>query len=240
MQPYFYPFIGYFQIIANTDLFILLDDVQYIRHGWVNRNRILKPGGGWQYITVPLQQHHQKTDIKDILPKLNDDWKELILRQTDHYRKRAPFFHEVVDLLKESLYSDFRNITELNRNGIAGVCSYVGLDCNVKISSELNLNYSEIHDSGDWALQICRQLGAASYINPPGGMELFDKLKFDKAGIDLKFQVLPDFQYSQRTGKPFEDKLSMLDVLMFNSPADVMLLLKSIKLGTRNSEVRSE
>ena len=93
MQPYFFPYIGYFQLINSVDRFILFDDVQYIRHGWVNRNRILKPEEGWQYIIAPLQKHRQTELIRDIKLKEGDDWKKKILRQLEQSVK-APVREE--------------------------------------------------------------------------------------------------------------------------------------------------
>ena len=92
MQPYFFPYIGYFSLIKHTDDFILLDTVQFIRHGWIERNRILKPSDGWQYIMVPLKKHSRETLIKNIEINNEQQWKEKILAQLQHYKKQAPYF----------------------------------------------------------------------------------------------------------------------------------------------------
>jgi hypothetical protein len=88
MQPYFFPYIGYWQLIHAVDRFVLFDDAQYIRHGWVNRNRILKPGGGWQYILVPLKKHALTESIKNVQVNPDGKWHELIVRQLAHYKKK--------------------------------------------------------------------------------------------------------------------------------------------------------
>ena len=93
MQPYFFPYIGYFQLIHAVDTFILFDDVQYIRHGWINRNRILKPVFGHQYIIAPLAKHQQKSLIKEISVIEGVAWKVKILLQIEHYKKKAPFLN---------------------------------------------------------------------------------------------------------------------------------------------------
>ena len=109
MQPYFFPYIGYFQLIKHSDLFVLFDDVQYIRHGWVNRNRILKPDKDWQYIIAPLQNHQQSTLIKDIKVQDGDDWKIKIIRQIEHYKKRSPFYKETIQIIDEYFNEDNNN-----------------------------------------------------------------------------------------------------------------------------------
>src|ERR1700761_7183717 len=98
MQPYFFPYIGYFQLINSVERFIIFDDVQYIRHGWVNRNRILKPAEGHQYILLALDDHNQHTLIKNVCAKNTPEWKEKILRQLEHYKKRSPFYFQVHQL----------------------------------------------------------------------------------------------------------------------------------------------
>ncbi len=90
MQPYFLPYLGYFALIKHTDKFIVFDTPQYIRHGWIERNRILKPSEGWQYINVPLEKRPRDIAIKDLRIRQNDDWRRKILAQLEHYKKRLP------------------------------------------------------------------------------------------------------------------------------------------------------
>jgi len=217
IQPYFFPYLGYFQLIKSVDRFILFDDVQYIRHGWINRNRILKPGDGWQYILAPLQKHKQKDLIKDIQIKTGNEWRERILRQLEHYRKKAPFYHESIKLIKECLGSTETNITRFNAFCLNLVCQRMEIPFEVEISSEMNFNYSNVKDAGEWALRICEQLNAKEYINPPGGKELFDRPKFDAANIKLTFLKPSLSSYNQRT-RVFEPGLSIIDTLLYNGP----------------------
>ncbi len=215
MQPYFFPYLGYFQLIKSVDRFILFDDAQYIRHGWINRNRVLKPGDGWQYILAPLQKHKQKDLIKDIEIKTGSEWKERILRQLEHYRKKAPFYHEAIQLIEECLGSTETNITRFNAFCLNLVCQCMEIPFKVEISSEMNFDYSNVNDAGEWALRICEQLKATEYINPPGGKELFDPDKFNMANINLTFLFPVLEQYDQKRNA-FEAGLSIIDVLMFN------------------------
>ena len=220
MQPYFFPYLGYFQLISACDHFILLDEVQYIRHGWINRNRILKPESSWQYITVPLEKHSRETRIIDIVPHRTDPWQQKILAQLRHYSKFAPFYGEAEQVVRQGLEKPFRNITELNRNCAAAIFDYVGLPFQYSISSNRSFDYRNVSDAGDWALRISEQMNATCYINPLGGTELFDSEKFRQSGIKLKFlkPVLPE--YNQKRSS-FENALSVIDLLMFHSPEEL-------------------
>src|SRR3954471_10551580 len=114
MQPYFFPYIGHFQLIQSADRFILLDDVQYIRHGWINRNRILKPGGGFQYIIMPLATHSRETLIKDLRPADAEKNKDKILRQLEHYKKTAPHYKMVRSFLGDCFAKQHDSIAVMN------------------------------------------------------------------------------------------------------------------------------
>ena len=116
MQPYFMPYIGYFSLIKHTDLFILFDTVQFIRHGWIERNRVLKQNEGWQYVKVPLiKDNGRDTVIKDVRINNSENWKERMLSQLQHYKKTAPFYYKVIGLLKDIFSEDFDEIVTLNK-----------------------------------------------------------------------------------------------------------------------------
>jgi WbqC-like protein family len=216
MQPYFFPGLGYFDLINITDRWIVFDVVQYRRHGWMNRNRILHPTQGWQYILAPLQKHARETAIKDILVPESDDWREKIVAQYAHYRKKAPHYGDVVDLLRESLDNSERRLARLNALALENVCKRLGVPFDHEVYSESDLHAGFVDDPGDWAFEISKALGAKTYVNPPGGRDLFDAAKFAAAGIDLVIRELPVFEYSQ-DGRPFEAELSILDVMSWNS-----------------------
>jgi len=230
MQPYFFPYIGYFQLINTVARFILFDDVQYIRHGWINRNRILKPAEGNQYILAPLADHKRDTEIKNIKVKAGYDWKEKIIRQTEHYKKRSPFYNQVQELLVKCFEIEETNITKLNGHILSVICDYIGIPYKVEISSEMNFDYSGVSDAGEWALAVSDQLKAEEYINPSGGIELFDPAKFVEKNIKLTFIHPKITEYSQRRGV-FEPGMSILDILMFNSPDAVTDMLQNFKLS---------
>jgi len=230
MQPYFYPYIGYFQLIHAADRFILFDDVQYIRHGWINRNRILKPGGeGFQYIIMPLAAHTRDTLIKEIQPADADKNKDKILRQLEHYKKTAPCYKAVRALIGDCFSMHQDTIGKMNGHYLKATCDYIGLDFKVELSSQMNFDYSRVKDAGEWALRICEQLQVKTYINPAGGMELFENSKFEESNIQLQFLQSGLKPYSQRR-EHFEPGLSIIDVMMFNEPAAIKDLINDYQL----------
>ena len=103
MQPYFFPYLGYFDIINSVDKWVVFDNAQYIRRGWIHRNRILHPRKGWQYIVVPIKKHSHKTVIKDIMIDNEQNWKRKIIRKLQHYKKKAPYFDETIAFVEDCL-----------------------------------------------------------------------------------------------------------------------------------------
>lgn len=225
MQPYFFPYIGYFQLINYVDKWFFFDDVQYINHGWINRNRIIGQSEGWQYIKVPLKKHSRKELIKNVEINDNEEWREKIIRQLERYKKIAPYYNETIEVVRRGLSIDTNSIVELNANTIKEVCKYLKIKFDYKITSKCDFDYSNVNDAGEWALRICEQLGADEYINPIGGIELFDKEKFNNSNIKLRFLKVKDFKYRQRR-KSFEFGLSIIDIMMFNSVEEINEILE--------------
>ena len=229
MQPYFFPYLGYFQLIHSTDKFILFDDVQYIRRGWINRNRILKPEDGVQYITMPIVEHSRDTLIKNIKISNDSEWKFKIIRQLEHYKKKAPFYNQTMQLITACFDNNEKNIALFNASCLRAVCDYIGMDCSIEISSNMNFNYSNVNDAGEWALRICDQLKASEYINPCGGKNLFSEEKFSVNGIKLNF-IYPNLpEYNQRRNS-FEAGLSIIDMMMNVSPENIFKYLNEFEI----------
>jgi hypothetical protein len=225
MQPYFFPYLGYFSLIKHTDRFIILDSVQFIRQGWIDRNRILRPGVGWMYFRVPLTRKGHKTRIKDVQIDNRQDWKRKILAQLQVYRRIAPHYYEVQRLIKELFENDYESITSFNRDAAFAVCQYLNIQREFQIFSEMSLSIETPKAADEWALNICKSLGSVSeYWNPPGGESFYDKSKYETAGISLRFQKPILMPYKQR-GNVFEAGLSILDVMMFNSSEEVNRML---------------
>jgi hypothetical protein len=231
MQPYFFPYLGYFSLIKASDYWIVFDPVQYIRKGWINRNRILapeKPKGGWQYIRVPIIKAPRDTKIEDI--RVNDDkpWRSRIIRQLEHYKKKAPYYAETIGVVADALESDFSSIAHLNTCILKIVCDYIGIQFNYEIYSEMGFPDMPISQPSDWAFNICKYLEVDTYINPPGGKNIFDRRRWKEHGISLRYLTSNLPYYSQRRDESIMG-LSIIDVMMFNSPDDIRTMLDDFR-----------
>ena len=224
------PYIGYFSLIKNTDEFVLFDPVQFIRHGWIERNRILKQTGGWQYIQVPLiKENGRDTLIKDIRINNVENWQQKIFAQIQHYKKTAPYYRNVMSLLGEVFDRDYEDIVSLNKRSLSVICEYLGIHRDFPVFSQMNLAIEKVNAPDEWALNICKAMGADFYLNPIGGLDFFDRAKYESAGIDIAFQSMHITEYSQ-VSEPFEPGLSILDVLMFNSAEETYQMMDRFEL----------
>ena len=229
MQPYFIPFLGYFALINHVDQFILFDTPQYIRHGWIERNRILKLNGEPMYVKVSLLKHHRDTPICSISINNTIDWKSKIFAQFGHYKNRAPYFNNVVKLLEIIFKEEYTSIVDLNCKSLQTLCRYLDIKTPISIWSDMNLEIEPANAPDEWALNISKVLKAKSYFNPPGGRSFFNNEKFSKAGIDLNFLEISSEPYKQ-FGNNFTPFLSIIDVLMFNDKDKVRAMLNSFIL----------
>lgn len=223
MQPYFFPYLGYFDLINYTDKWIVFDDVQYIRHGWINRNRILHPVEGWTYIIVPVN-HTREMHIQEVTIAEDKKWKKRILGQLQNYKKKAPCYDEVMGLMEDCLAFKDHRISHFNVFALRKVCAYLGIHFDYAIFSEMNLYLENIEAPGDWALQISQAVGAHEYANPPGGEALFDKKRFSASNIKLTIRDLPPLIYDC-PGYKFIPNLSIIDVLMWNTAETIKIYL---------------
>lgn len=231
MQPYFFPYLGYFSLIEYSDEFILFDIPQYDRKGWMHRNRILSPNGKEiQYIRTATKKAPLKTPINQIYLDNQKNWKELILKQVEHYKRKAPFYINCVNLLKSILAYDYQKLVDLNYSSIKEICSYLGIKKPIHIFSEMNLPIKEVNHAGQWALEISKSYGADEYVNPPGGVGIFKKEEFKQASVNLTFLQNNLDEYHQLSNK-FYSGLSIIDVLMYNSSEDTRKLIRSYSLA---------
>lgn len=225
MQPYFFPYVGYFSLIKHTDKWIVFDPVQFIRHGWIERNRILHPNPekGWQYIKVPLEKHSLETKIEDIKIKSNDEWRKRMISQFSHYKK-APYYRVVKYFLETTFNYETTSITKLNAHMMNACCNYLNIPFNYEIFSESNIVIDPVNAPDEWALNISKALGATEYYSLPNAKAFFNKKKYDNNNIILKFLSVNLKEYNQKRPS-FEPALSILDVMMFNSPEEINLML---------------
>lgn len=220
MQPYFFPYLGYFQLIAAAERGVIFDTAQYCRKSWMNRNRILDGKGGWQYISVPVSST-LGTSIQATAVIDHSAAAQRILGQLEHYRGKAPFYHKVRELVRSTFASVTNDgIGELNTQSIKATCAYLELLFDWSSHSGMDLQLPPIQHPGQWALEISSRLEASRYINAPGGRAIFVASEWQERGIELRFLDLSTFVYATA---PYEfiGNLSILDVLMWNSPGDV-------------------
>jgi hypothetical protein len=231
MQPYFFPYVGYFSLIHATDCWVVFDTAQYRRRAWVNRNRMLSDNmEGWSYIRIPVTHSPRETRICDIRIDDTQAWIDQLIDQLQIYRqRRAPYYGDVIDWLRAALHKahgihghgDFsRTLIDL----LEETCRHINLPFPCQIFSRMNLNLPDELPAGEWALEVARLLGAETYINAPGGRELFSPRQFSEASISL--QILKPRLTAYRQGRSqFIPGLSILDLLMWNSPAETLQLV---------------
>ena len=224
MQPYFFPYIGYISLMKYADYFVFFDTPQYIRKGWINRNRILDAKGTSSYITVPVQKTARDTAIADIYIDNERAWQERILGQLSVYKRRAPFYRQTVEVVRSVIESECNLISELAIKSCIEVSRYLGMELQYDIFSKMNLLIDKVDAPDEWALRIADALQYDIYVNPPGGMEFFDNGKYQKAGIQLQFLKSSLSTYKQRIGT-FIPGLSIIDVMMINSIEDSQKML---------------
>ena len=232
MQPYFFPYVGYFDLIRKTDKWIVFDVVKYQSRHWMNRNRILDPNKGEQYITVPVDKASSR-QLSDILVKDIVQARDKILRQLGVYAAAAPHYATVCALVEatfEDVGTGSVRLRDLNIAGLARVCRRLGIGFDYRICSDLGLDYSGVQHAGQWALEICDQLHAAQYINPPGGKAIFHAGEWRARGIDIAFTRLPAFEYPVGGKLSFVPDLSILDCLMWVRPDDIRAYLDTLTL----------
>lgn len=227
MQPYFFPYLGHFALIAHTDAWVVFDVTQYTPKTWMNRNRVLHPKEGWNYVSVPLA--NGSISIKTSEAQVLDlhAARKSVLGKISHYRQQAPYYKAVVELVESAMAGEQQcSLVQLNVRGLSAVCDYLGLPFSYQVCSELALPLPDALPPGGWAPAISAALGASSYVNPIGGRQLFNPEDFSRKGIGLEFLSfeLPAYEVGAYR---FEPGLSIIDVLMWNSPQEVVQQIRT-------------
>lgn len=215
MQPYFLPYIGYFQLMAAADRFVFLDDVNYINRGWINRNRLPTPQGP-AWFTLPLVGASQNRLICELDIKPDDGWKRSLERTISMTYSKAPYYREVFPLFQGFLSAASGNLAQFLSRNLQEIAAWLGLTTQFVHSSSI---YPKEELKGQHRiLDICLREGVDIYVNPPGGRELYDDSVFSTAGVQLQF-LKPELQNLQLTSCGEDGPvLSILDLMMNNSP----------------------
>ena len=214
MQPYLFPYIGYFQLIESCDCFVVYDDVQYIKNGWINRNRILL-NGKIHYITLPVLKNGSLLSINQrVFPYDFELHKRSLLSKIEQAYRKAPFFKRVYDMVEECFQSTDSNVAVFVTQTLQRCCEVLGIKTPFVMASALDID-SKLR-AEDRVISINKILKADAYINPVGGIELYSREKFAANGIDLRFlrSRLPTYSQFEQN---FIPALSILDVMMFNT-----------------------
>ncbi|MCQ2959612.1 MAG: WbqC family protein [Bacteroidales bacterium] len=219
MQPYFMPYLGYWQLMSAVDTYVVYDDVQYIKRGWINRNNILLNGKKYLF-TIKQSGASQNKLIKDV--SFADDFVKFKKTLFFCYSK-APFYTQIMDLLENILMYEDKSIGNFILNSFSIVSSYIGFETDFVLSSEIKKDNSL--KGKDKILAICKDLNAVEYYNAIGGQGLYDSTEFKQYGIDLKF-VKSNLTPYKQFNNDFVPGLSIIDVLMFNERGKVKDMLK--------------
>ncbi len=228
MQPYFFPYLGYFQLIAASDTFVLHDDVQYIKHGWVNRNQILLRGGT-RMITFPVRKDSHSLPINARQYVSDVQARKDILNLIRTAYVQAPCFANVFPLVEQALMFDDHNVARFNENLIRRITAFIGIDRRIIVSSGMDKNNALAGEAR--VIDICKALGASTYINPIGGTTLYDHDHFEAVGIRLRFLKSSNTPYRQGN-QPWMPSMSIIDVLMYNTREVVHNLLDAYTMSS--------
>lgn len=228
MQPYIFPYLGYFQLIKAVDVFVFYDDVNFIKRGWINRNKLLVNGEEYMF-TIALSKASQNKLINEVLLLNKVETKNQLLKTLKHNYKKAPYFDSVYFLVDEILSKETnKTIADLAINSVVGVSEYLGLNKTFEKSS-ISCNDTKGQDKADRLINITKDRGGDFYINPIGGLELYNKDYFLKQGVALKFIKNELTSYKQFENQHVKG-LSIIDVLMFNSKEETIKLIENYKL----------
>ena len=223
MQPYFLPYIGYYQLMAAVDLFVVYDNIKYTKKGWINRNRMLQDGADAMF-SIPLKNDSDTLDIRD--RRIAADFRrDRLLNQLRAAYAKAPCFEQTFPLVEEIVRHEDANLFGFLLHAIDASARHMGIATPIRVSSTVPIDHG--FKGQDKVMALCAALGADTYINPPGGVDLYSRNAFHERGIELKFIRPQPIEYAQ-FGQPFVPWLSIVDVLMFN-PVDC---IREVLLGS--------
>ena len=227
MQPYLLPYIGYWQLINAVDKFVMYDNIQFSKKGWIHRNNILL-NGEKKLFSLPLKNDSDSLNIVDRFISNDSDKKiNKIIRQIESAYSNAPYFQEVFPLIKVIFQNKERNLFTYIYNSVFKICHYLQIETKIILSSTLKIDHSL--KAQDKVIALSKALNATVYINPSGGTKLYEQHQFKKENIELFFLNSDINEYTQ-FGEKFISHLSIIDILMFNSQESIKEMLNSYNL----------
>lgn len=226
MQPYFFPYLGYWQMFNAVDKFVFLDDVNFIMRGYINRNSILLNGEAYKF-SIPMEKPSQNKLINEIKLKFLQKDKENFLKTIQFAYTKAPFYKDFYPILEKVVLNEEKDLTKFLKFSFEQVKIYLNLNTEILLSSEIIKNNSL--KAQERIIEINKKLASTTYINAIGGQELYNKDDFIRNNIQLNFIKMDDIQYKQ-FNNVFVSNLSIIDVMMFNSRDEVIQLLERYTL----------
>lgn len=219
MQPYFLPYIGYFQLINLVDEFVIYDRIEFTKKGWINRNRMLQNDKD-EFFTIPLKKDSDYLYINQrFLSDNSQVEKSKILRKIEANYRKSPQFSTVFPIIEKIFQSSHNNLFDFIFHSICEINAYLDITTKIIKSSELPQNI-ETFKAQEKVIEICKNLNANKYINAIGGVDLYKKEDFEKEGFQLNFIKTSIINYTQ-FNKEFVPWLSIVDVMMFNNQSRV-------------------
>ncbi len=231
MQAYFLPYIGYFQQIHLADQFVIYDNIEFSKKGWIHRNRFIQNGQA-KYFSLSLKKDSDYLDINERFLSeqfLKKDANKLVAQISNAYRK-APFYKETIPLVEKCFKKEESNLFQFVFHSILSVCGHLEIDTRLLISSQLGVDHRSLKGQ-EKVLSINKALKADIYVNTSSGKDLYQKEDFAQAGIELKFYDCKAIQYDQFDGMEFIPYLSIIDYLMFNGKANTIKALDDYELN---------
>ena len=225
MQPYFLPYIGYWQLMAAVDRFVVYDNIQYTKKGWINRNRFLRNGAAAVF-TLPVKKAPHTFDV--VARAIADEFDpDALLNPLEDAYRAAPFFSAVFPVLQDVIRYATRNLFAYLHHSLTAVARYLEIATPIVVSSTIEADHALTGEGR--VLGLCQALGATRYINSMGGRELYSPAAFEARGIELRF-LRPQLPSYPQYDHPFVPELSIVDVMMFNSRDAVRAMLGAYEL----------
>jgi hypothetical protein len=228
MQPYLFPYIGYFQLIDYVDHFIIYDDVHYMKRKWINRNRIIV-NNTIHTIRAPIIKASQNKLINETLLLEDNAWKNRLLKTITFAYKKAPEFDRVYPCIEEIILNKEQNLAKFIKFSLSRICEFIEISTRLSCSSQLDNSYCDERGESR-IIKLCQAEDDTVYVNPMNGRDLYDKSRFKDCGIDLKFIISGQQQSYQQFSDSFSANLSIIDVLMFNNKIDIETMLLATKV----------
>ncbi|KIL08043.1 WbqC-like protein [Clostridium botulinum] len=228
MQPYFFPYIGYFQLMNYVDKYVVYDDVNFIKGGWINRNRILSTNKlEWQFFNVRMKGASSTKLINEITVSDDKIYRRKLLKTIENTYKNAPYFKETFKVIEEILACDEENLARFLFNSFKILAKYLDITTELILSSDLEKDNAL--RGKDKVIDICKILNADIYVNSIGGKELYNVENFAIKDIELQFLETLKIKYDQFNNN-FVENLSIIDVMMFNSMNDIKNMIKEFHI----------